>query len=292
MPSTERSGALLRVGLGSRMVPSGRVSAVGDRDAASRGPAEAYELHVGRYGAELAKALIAVTGIRPPMRVLDVGCGPGALTVALAELLGGERVCAIDPSEPLVDTCRARAPTAEVVVGVAEELPFADAEFDAVLAQLVLNHMSDVRRGMAEMRRVARRGGIVAASVWDFASGMTMLRTFWDAALSVDPAGADAAGARTPAAFCEPEQLRQLWEALRFGEVDVGALLVTANYDDFEDFWGPFAAGVGGSGRYCTSLKDGTRRVLYEEVKRRLGDPKGPFDLRARAWYVRGLVLV
>jgi SAM-dependent methyltransferase len=251
--------------------------------------AEAYERHVGRYGAELANALIPVTGPRPGMRALDVGCGPGALTVALVDLLGGESVCAIDPSRPLVETCRYRAPTAQVGVGVAEELPFADAEFDAVLAQLVLNHMSDVERGVAEMRRVARRGGVVAASVWDFASGMTMLRTFWDAALSVDPAGAAAAGAGTPAAYCDPEQLRELWEALRFGDVETGELLVRAGYDDFDDFWAPFAAGIGGSGRYCASLDEATRLALRAEVRRRLGQPNGPFELSARAWYVRGL---
>jgi SAM-dependent methyltransferase len=260
-----------------------------DREAASLGPAEGYERHVGRYGGELAKALIAVTGIRRGMRVLDVGCGPGALTVALAELLGGESVSAIDPSERMVETCRARVPAAQVVIGVGEELPFADAEFDAVLAQLVLNHMSDAPKGVAEMRRVAHRGGVVAASVWDFASGMTMLRTFWDAALSVDPAGAAAAGAGTSAAFCDPDQLRGLWEQHHLGDVQVGALLVKAEHSDFDDFWAPFAAGVGGSGRYCTSLDETTRRALREEVHRRLGAPKGPFDLAARAWYVRGL---
>lgn len=260
-----------------------------NRDLASLGSAESYERHVGRYSGELAKALIAVAGIGPGMRALDVGCGPGALTVALVGLLGGESVCAIDPSEPLVEVCRSRAPTAQVGVGGAEELPFADAEFDAVLAQLVLNHMSDVPRGVAEMRRVARRGGIVAASIWDFATGMTMLRTFWDAALSVDPAGAAAAGARRPAAYSDPEQLRELWEALRFSDVEVGELLVKADHNDFDDFWAPFAAGIGGSGRYCASLDEATRLALRDEVRRRLGRPHGPFELSARAWYVRGL---
>ncbi len=254
-------------------------------------PVEGYERHVGRYAGELASRLIAVSGVQPGMRALDVGCGPGALTVALVEVLGGESVCAIDPSEPLVDACRARAPTADVRVGAAEELPFADAEFGAVLAQLVLNHMSDVPRGVAEMRRVARPGGVVAASVWDFASGMTMLRTFWDAALAVDPAGAAAAGAGARAPFCDPQQLRQLWEAVPFAAVEVGALVVRAGYDNFDDFWAPFAAGVGGSGRYCRALDETTRRVLRDEVHRRLGAPKGQFDLSARAWYVRGVAV-
>lgn len=167
----------------------------------SHSAVSAYERHVGRYGRELATAMIAAVRIRPGMRALDVGCGPGALTQALAELLRAENVSAIDPSEPFVGTCRARARGVDVRIGVAEELPFPDAEFDAVLAQLLLNHMRDARRGAGEMVRVARAGGVVAASVWDFAAGMKMVRTFWDAAIAVDPDGAAAAGAGKPAPF-------------------------------------------------------------------------------------------
>jgi SAM-dependent methyltransferase len=253
-------------------------------------PAEAYELHVGRYAAELAGALIAAAGVRPGMRALDVGCGPGALTAALSEVLGGGSVRAIDPSGAFVEACRSRVPTTRVVRGMAEELPFADSEFDAVLAQLVLNHMSDVPRGVAEMRRVARPGAIVVASVWDFADGMPMLRSFWDAARSVDPAGAIAAGAGTQPAFSDPERLRVLWEGAGLDEVTLGALQVGHRYDDLDDFWASFEAGYGASGRYLASLDGGTRRALREEVDRRLGEPEGAFDLHARAWYVCGRV--
>jgi SAM-dependent methyltransferase len=274
------------------MFPPGTVRAMSarERGSASLGPAAAYERHVGRYGAELAEALIAVTGVRPGMRALDVGCGPGALTVALADLLAGESVCAVDPSEAFVGACRSRVPTARVVKGVAEELPFSDAEFDVVLAQLVLNHLSDVPRGVREMRRVARPGAIVAASVWDFASGMPMLRNFWDAARSVDPGGATRAGAGRRPAFSEPEQLRKLWREAGFGHVEVGTLQVGHRYDGFEDFWASFEAGYGASGRYLASLDGTTRRALRREVQRRLGAPEGPFELGACARYVRGFV--
>ena len=67
-----------------------------------RASADAYDRHVGRYGAPLAAALIAFARVEPGMRALDVGCGPGALTAALAERLGAASVSAADPSEPFV----------------------------------------------------------------------------------------------------------------------------------------------------------------------------------------------
>ena len=140
---------------------------------------DAYDRHVGRYGAELAREMVRVTGARAGQRALDVGCGTGALTVMLAEVLGAGNVAAIDPSERFVAACRDRAPGADLRVGIGEELPWSDAEFDAVLAQLVVYGMNDARRGAAEMRRVARPGGTVSACIWDFEGGMPLLRAVW-----------------------------------------------------------------------------------------------------------------
>jgi SAM-dependent methyltransferase len=254
-------------------------------DHPSRDP---YDGHVGRYSPELARALIAVAGVDRGQRALDVGCGTGALAGALAALLGTEFVAAVDPAEASVRKCRQRVPGADVRVARAEQLPFADAEFDAALAQLVVPWMSDPPRGVAEMRRVVCPGGVVAAATWDFASGMTMLRTFWDAAVAVDRRGATQAGALKRTHLCDPDELRELWERIDLLEIDAGELVVGADYADFDDFWWPFAAGVGGSGIYCASLDEAVRELLREEVRRRLGSPTGPFRLTARAWYVCG----
>jgi ubiquinone/menaquinone biosynthesis C-methylase UbiE len=114
-----------------------------------RASADAYDRHVGRYGAPLAAALIAFARVEPGMCALDVGCGPGALTAALAERLGEASVCAADPSEPFAEACRTRLPGVEVVVATAEALPFADHAFDATLSQLVVNFMRDPEADVA-----------------------------------------------------------------------------------------------------------------------------------------------
>jgi SAM-dependent methyltransferase len=256
-----------------------------ERDHSSSDP---YDRHVGRYSPDLAAAFIAVTRVERGQRALDVGCGSGALARALAALLGADSVVAIDPSERSVDTCARWVPGADVRVARAEQLPFGDGAFDAALAQLVVPWMSHPERGVAEMRRVVRPGGVVAACTWDFASGMTMLRTFWDAAVAVDRRRATQAGALDRTRLCDPDELRELWARIGLLEIDAGELVVGADYADFGDFWWPFHAGVGGSGTYCASLDEVGRDALREEVRRRLGSPTGPFRLTARAWYVRG----
>lgn len=255
-----------------------------------RSSADAYDRHVGRYGAPLAAALIAFARVEQGMRALDVGCGPGALTAALAARLGGASVCGAEPSEPFAEACRARLPGVEVVVATAEALPFADDGFDAALSQLVVNFMRDPEAGVREMVRVTRPGGVVASCVWDYAGEMTLLRAFWDAAREVIPESAAAdEGAVMP--WCAEGELADLWRAAGLGEVRSEPLEVRVSYADFEDLWAPFTTGVGPAGAFCRGLDDDPRAALHDAYRRRLRVGDGPFLLTARAWAAAGIVV-
>jgi SAM-dependent methyltransferase len=256
-----------------------------------RASADAYDRLVGRYSPGLASALMDFAAIEPGMRALDVGCGPGALTAALADRLGEERVSAADPSEPFVEACRRRVPGAEVVLAPAEELPFADRAFDAVLSQLVVNFMRDAKVGVRGMARAAGPGGVVASCVWDYAGEMTLLRGFWDAALEVDPERAAAADEAVVMRWCGEGELAELWREVGLHDVRFGALNVSAAYTDFEDLWSPFPTGIAPSGAFCASLDDDQRAALHDAYRQRLGVDDGPFELTARAWAVAGRVL-
>ena len=249
---------------------------------------DAYDRHVGRYGPDLAREMIRVTGVRSGQRALDVGCGTGALTVALAEILGAANVAAIDPSERFVMACRGRLSAADVRVGVGEELPWDDAEFDAVLAQLVVNGMNDARRGAREMRRVARPGAALSACVWDFDRGMSLLRAVWDSALEVDAELARSFGADERTPFSRPQDLEELWLTTGLERVELGKIEASADYADFDDLWYPFANGVGNLGRFHEALDEQGRERFKRAAAERLGSPSGPFRLTASAWYVRG----
>ena len=253
------------------------------------GAAAAYDRHIGRYGPQLAAALIATAGVQPGQRALDVGCGPGALTAELVRLLGAESVAAVDPSEPFAQACAARLPGVRVEVAAAESLPFADASFDATLCQLVVNFMSDPAAGVGEMRRVTRAGGVVAGAVWDYAGEMTLLRRFWDAAAALDPAAGELDEGRSMP-YCQPDELERLWRHAGLEDVGGSALAVEAEYSGFDDLWQPLESGVGPSGAYVAALAPERRARLREELQRRLGQGDEPFSLSARAWCVVGRV--
>jgi ubiquinone/menaquinone biosynthesis C-methylase UbiE len=250
-----------------------------------RAPAEDYDLFMGRYSAILAAALADAARVRPGMRVLDVGCGPGALTWELASRLGPGNVAAIDPAPQFAAACADRNPGTDVRTGVAEQLPWPTTYFDAVLSCLVIGFLHDPHRAIQEMARVTRPAGTVAACMWDTASGgMTMLKIFWTAARQVQPA---APGEATMAGTADGDIASRLRHA-GLQDVTSGALASHAHYADFDDFWQPFTLAVGPAGHYLRTLPPGQQAAVRDACRSQL--PDGPFTLPARAWYARGLV--
>ncbi len=147
---------------------------------------DAYDRFMGRYSVLLAPQLADLADIAAGQRVLDVGCGPGALTGELVRRLGADSISAVDPSEQFLAAARERYPGVDVRLATAEGLPFPDGTFDAALAQLVVHFLADPVVGLREMARVTRRGGVVAASVWDH-EGQGPLTLFWRVARDLDP---------------------------------------------------------------------------------------------------------
>jgi SAM-dependent methyltransferase len=249
---------------------------------------DAYDRYMGRYGAELGRALIAVAGVTPGERALDVGCGPGALTTELVALLGAANVWAVDPSPPFAQACAARLPGVHVRVGHGEALPFDDNMFDRALAQLSVNFMQDPEAGAREMARVTRAGGTVTAAVWDYAGEMTLVREFWGAAAALDPAVADRDEAYTMRLGTPPELEALLRDGAGLADVSVSPAVATADYEGIDDLFAPLLTGVGPAGAYVTSLAPKARAALKAELARRLDAGDAPFSLTARAWVAVG----
>ncbi len=248
-------------------------------------PAEAYDRYMGRYSRPLAPLFAQFAGVRPGQRVLDVGCGPGALTAQLAEEVGAERVAAADPSPGFARACAERIRGADVRTAPAEDLPWPDGAFDAVLAQLVVSFVSRPEAASREMRRVAVPDGTVAACTWDYGDQMQMLNTFWSAALTLDPAAPHEARSL---AYTDRDSLQELWHRAGLRDIETSGLTVEVRYQGFDDYWQPFLTGTGPAGQYCISLGEDHLGALREECFRALGAPSGEFALTARSWAVRG----
>lgn len=240
--------------------------------------ADAYSRFMGRYAEPLADAFVALVEPQRGERALDVGCGPGTLTVRLVERLGAEAVAAVDPSAPFVEAARERCPGVDVRLGSAEQLPFDDGAFDLALAQLVVHFMDDPTVGIRETARVVGGEGLVGACVWDErVSGP--LAVFWAAASELGP-GVPA----EPRAGTRAGDLRALCVEAGLRVVEDTRLDVTVPFASFEEWWAPYTLGVGPAGQYVAALDGDARGRLRDLCAARL--PDGPFDVTAGAWTV------
>jgi SAM-dependent methyltransferase len=243
--------------------------------------ASAYDRFMGRYSSLLAPAFADLAHVQAGQRVLDVGAGSGALTAELYER--GVDVVAVEPSWQFVEALRERLPDVAVVAASAEELPFGDDQFDAALAQLVVHFMDDPPAGIAEMRRITRTGGMVAACVWDHGTGRGPLSPFWAAARALDPTLSD----ESRMMGSNPGQLRRLFVDAGLHDVEETALEVSVEHPTFAEWWEPFELGVGPAGAYVSRLRPEQREALREQCRSSL--PPAPFSIPSRAWTARGL---
>jgi SAM-dependent methyltransferase len=246
--------------------------------------AESYDRFMGGWSRLLAPRLLDLADVRVGQRALDVGCGPGALTAELVARLGARAVAAVDPSEPFVAAARARHPGVDVRQASAEALPFPDRTFDAACAQLVIHFMTDPVAGLREMARVTRMGGVVAASVWDFAGGRGPLGPFWESAREIDPDVEDESGR----AGARADHLGELFAAAGLDRIETTSMAVRRPYATFDEWWEPFTRGVGPAGAFHSRLAPADRQRLRERCQSRL--PDGPFELTAHAWVALGVV--
>jgi ubiquinone/menaquinone biosynthesis C-methylase UbiE len=240
----------------------------------------AYDNFMGRYSERLAPMFADFAGVQAGQKVLDVGAGTGALTAEL--LRRGAEVAAADPSPPFVAALERKFPDADMRAATAEDLPWPDASFDAVLAQLVLTFMKDAPAGVAEMRRVVRQGGVVAACMWD-RQGMDMLAAVHRTQLALGATGTTEA--LTLYRSCD--EIEGLFTGAGFSDVQTELLEVEREYAAFAELWDTIADGAGPAGAWAKTLDDETRAKAREELNRQVGEPTGAFTLHGRAWATR-----
>jgi SAM-dependent methyltransferase len=253
-----------------------------------------YEIFLGRWTQRLAEPFLDFIDPPSPGALLDVGCATGSLTRAMATRWPGRRIDGLDIAEPYIAFARERTPRVDVEyrLGDAAKLPYRDASFAAVAAQLVLNFVSSPRAAIAEMMRVTQPGGIVAAAVWDFRGGLTFQRMFWDTAAGIDPGAGKARDRLFSGALALPDGLVELFDQCGMAQIERGSLTIRMEYENFADYWLPLLTGQGPVGTYAAGLAPDLRRKIETNVRAAFlsGAPDGPRSLTATAWAVRGRV--
>jgi ubiquinone/menaquinone biosynthesis C-methylase UbiE len=242
--------------------------------------AAGYEQLMGRWSQKLAPLFIKFTGLADSEKILDVGCGTGSLTFALAKAADLGEISAIDYSPVFVEAANRRNTDPRIKIGQADAcaLPFEDGTFDRALALLVLHFVPDAGKAVAEMRRVVRPGGVVAAVVWDHLGGMPGMRMMIDTVAVLSEGG---------------RQLRSRYcfrPMMQPGEME--RTFIRMDYQNFDDYWAPIAAGEGPLGKYMATL-DPAERVRTDVAVRdayQAGQPDGPRSFANAAWACRGIV--
>ena len=249
-----------------------------------------YERYMGRWSRRLVPGYLEFAGVKNGDRVLDVGTGTGAVAAGIAATMPASEIVGIDPSEAFIGYAKKNVTSsrARFEIGDAQSLNFPDASFDQTMALLVMNFIPDHEKGIREMRRVTRPGGVVSACVWDYASGMEMIRTFWDEVVALVPSLEPKHQRNVK--FAKEGQLGDLWRKAGLVKVEERALVIEQAFTSFDDYWQPFLGQTGAGGALVATLSAEQRQELEANLRRRVLGTRndGPFTLKARAWCVRG----
>ena len=256
----------------------------------------AYERFLGRWTRRLAEPFLDFAGVPQEGDLLDVGCGTGSLSLAMATRWPSRRIVGVDLSEAYLAAARVRGQGSGDAVRFeradATRLPYASGAFVGSLAQLVLNFVADAGAAAAEMQRVVRPGGVMAACVWDFRGGLVYQRLFWDTAAGIDPDAADARDRLFSGAMALPDGLLDVFRRSGLSGVERTSRTIRLDYAAFDDYWAPLLGGQGPVGTYVTGLTPERQRDIKARVRAAYlsGAADGPRSMTATAWAVRGLI--
>ncbi|KSV89732.1 class I SAM-dependent methyltransferase [Sinorhizobium sp. GL28] len=255
---------------------------------------DGYELQMGRWSRRLAVPFLAFAGAAAGERVLDVGCGTGSLTFLLAARPDLSAVCGVDCAAPYIEHASRSNPDPRVSfqIGDACALSFEDAAFDRVLSLLMLHFVSEPERAVAEMRRVARPGATVAATVWDGRGGFVASRLFLDTAAALDPVARRLRERAFTRPMTRPGELEAAWHRAGLVEVETAELAIRMEYASFDDYWTPYLGKDGPGAEYVATLDKQARTRLRDAVRFAYldGEVDGPRSYVAVAWAVKGVV--
>jgi len=222
---------------------------------------------------------------------LDVGCGAGMLAQTVARNCAPSIVTGADPLEKSITAAKQHPDNKGIrfEVGDAQDLPFEDSTFDAVVSGLMIKFVPNKVKAIGEMKRVARPGSVIALYDWDMDSNMNTTRHFWGAVADIIPERMeDRATNRTP--MTEIDSIAQIFEAASVTKVQQNTISFTTQFRDLEDYWQPITKNSQNVGRFYQTMTEDQRNDVRERLKQTLPFAKdGSISFESRAVAVKGL---
>jgi ubiquinone/menaquinone biosynthesis C-methylase UbiE len=230
--------------------------------------ASAYEQWVGRWSRLFVPTVLKAAEVAAGDRVLDVATGPGeAAALALSRVGPTGLVIGVDIAPAMLDTARARFAgqrfRAAAMDGQALALP--DASFDCVICQLGLMFFPDPARGLAEFRRVLRRGRCAAVCVISTAERAPVWGILADTLCRYLPHHRDFL--HLSFLLADPGRLEGMLHAVGFRDVGVKQERRDGVFESFDEYWRPIENGVGSLPQVYRALPEATRHAVRHEVK-------------------------
>ena len=256
---------------------------------------DGYEVQMGRWSRRLAMPFLDFVGAEDGERVLDVGCGTGHLAFAVAGRSQASEIWAVDLAPPYIEYAKRRNQDQRInfAVGDACALDFPSQSFDRVLSLLVLHFVPQPEKAVSEMRRVAKPGSVVGATVWDVRGGFVANRMFFDTAAALDAKANERRARNYTRPMTRPGELTKAWRVAGFDDVVETTLAIRMEFASFADYWAPYDGKDGPGAEYVATLGDVERTKLQDAVRAAYldGEPDGPRSYAAQAWAVKGTAL-
>ena len=229
---------------------------------------KAYERMMGRWSRLVGAEFLEWLALPEARRWLDVGCGNGAFSEEIFTRRAPEAVVGIDPSPEQVAYARTRlsASIAEFREADAQALPFDDATFDVAVMALVIGFVPDPGKAIAEMARVVKSGGCIAAYMWDFESGGAPVQPMI-AALEASNVPLVLPPNRAISRF---DALTTLWQKAGLVSIASRPIRIRVEFSDFDEFWDANSLPVGPQGKAIEQLSPAKRERLREYLRETL----------------------
>ena len=262
--------------------PSTFVSANGD----------SYELLMGRWSRRLAEPYVNFVGLSDGDRILDAGCGTGALSAHLLRRTTASEIVGMDFSKVYVDhaTSTIEDPRITFATGDVANLAYDDGVFDQVFSNLVLTFVPDSTAAITELKRVVKPGGSISATVWDSRGGLIFNRLFLDTAAVLDPKAHALRQHMLTRPLTRPGQLQAAWATACLENIRAGELTIRTDFESFDDYWGPLDGKDGPIPNYLRQTEPVMQAKIKEAVRLCFldGEDDGPRSYTATSWVVSG----